>query len=296
MSPPWDARSSSSPPTSSATTRSVATAGRSRARPWSMPRRQRRQLPAGLQPERGVHAGAVHDADGQYVRTHGVVANGVALPPEAPTSPRTCTGRLPHRTVGEAHFEPALRPAGQWEENRMAPAGRDRSVPRLRVHRAGDARAAGPPALRTFIQPSIRTPREASRVALGTGRRRDRCAGGGYNPIPRDWYHTDWVADRTIAWLDSLAADAHWFCWLSFPDPHHPWDPPASEATRVTWRDLDLPPGSPGLTRPDRRDARSRSRSIGWRGGRVAGVTRGRSDGVPAEGTSPTTSSARSTR
>ncbi len=22
------------------------------------------------------------------------------------------------------------------------------------------------------------------------------------NPIQRDWYHTDWVADRTIAWLD----------------------------------------------------------------------------------------------
>ena len=24
------------------------------------------------------------------------------------------------------------------------------------------------------------------------------------NPVPREWYHTDWVADRTIAWLDSL--------------------------------------------------------------------------------------------
>ena len=42
-----------------------------------------------------------------------------------------------------------------------------------------------------------------------------------------DWYHTDWVADRTIAWLDSLGADDDWFCWMSFPDPHHPWDPPA---------------------------------------------------------------------
>ena len=46
------------------------------------------------------------------------------------------------------------------------------------------------------------------------------------NPIPREWYHTDWVADRTIAWLDSLDADDDWFCWMSFPDPHHPWDPP----------------------------------------------------------------------
>jgi hypothetical protein len=51
------------------------------------------------------------------------------------------------------------------------------------------------------------------------------------------------VADRTIAWLDSMGQDDDWFCWMSFPDPHHPWDPPQSELHRVNWRDLDLPPG-----------------------------------------------------
>ncbi len=66
------------------------------------------------------------------------------------------------------------------------------------------------------------------------------------NPIPRAWYHTDWVADLTVDWLDSLGADEPWFCWMSFPDPHHPWDPPASELSRVPWQDLDLPPGHPG--------------------------------------------------
>ena len=33
---------------------------------------------------------------------------------------------------------------------------------------------------------------------------------------------------------------------MSFPDPHHPWDPPASEKHRCNWRDLDLPAGHPG--------------------------------------------------
>ena len=66
------------------------------------------------------------------------------------------------------------------------------------------------------------------------------------NPIPREWYHTDWVADLTVDWLRSLAGDEPWFCWMSFPDPHHPWDPPASELHRVPWQDLDLPPGHPG--------------------------------------------------
>ncbi len=40
-----------------------------------------------------------------------------------------------------------------------------------------------------------------------------------FNPIPRDYYHTDWVADRTIAYLDSLDADEDWFVWMSFPEP-----------------------------------------------------------------------------
>jgi arylsulfatase A-like enzyme len=65
------------------------------------------------------------------------------------------------------------------------------------------------------------------------------------NPVERGVYHTDWVADRTIAWLDDLAADDDWFCWMSFPDPHHPWDPPASELGRVDWREVPLPAGYP---------------------------------------------------
>ena len=49
----------------------------------------------------------------------------------------------------------------------------------------------------------------------------------------------------TIRWLDSLGADDDWFCWMSFPDPHHPWDPPASEVGRIDWRDVPLPDGYP---------------------------------------------------
>ena len=86
------------------------------------------------------------------------------------------------------------------------------------------------------------------------------------NPIPRDWYHTDWVADRTIAYLDSLPDDADWFVWMSFPDPHHPWDPPASELHRCNWRDLDLPAGHPGsneeIERVPRAEARALARAL----------------------------------
>ncbi len=65
------------------------------------------------------------------------------------------------------------------------------------------------------------------------------------NPIAKEWYHTDWVADRTMAWLDTLAEGDDWFAWMSFPDPHHPWDPPESEMRRIDWREVPLPEGYP---------------------------------------------------
>ncbi len=67
-----------------------------------------------------------------------------------------------------------------------------------------------------------------------------------HNKVSRELYHTDWVAQRTLAYLDSLSAEDDWFVWMSFPDPHHPWDPPESEIGRVNWRELDVPAGYPG--------------------------------------------------
>jgi hypothetical protein len=50
-----------------------------------------------------------------------------------------------------------------------------------------------------------------------------------HNPIPREHYHTDWIADRAISHLGSRPADQPFFAWISFPDPHHPFDPPHAE-------------------------------------------------------------------
>jgi arylsulfatase A-like enzyme len=185
---------------------------------------------------------------GQYVRTHGVFANGVALPPDAP-SVAAELHRHGYRTalIGKAHFEPAMDMRGRWFENRMAREG-----------------STGPYRGFEHMELAMHVPLGAWHYSLFIQREHPEAMngfapllsaqGGGetgapevaYNPIAREWYHTDWVADRTVAWLDALPFDADWFCWMSFPDPHHPWDPPASEAKRVPWRDLDLPPGHPG--------------------------------------------------
>jgi arylsulfatase A-like enzyme len=193
---------------------------------------------------------------GQYVRTHGVYANGVPLPQDAP-SVAAVLADVGYRTalVGKAHFEPGFDPEGRWPENTFGRIGREPTFGPHRGFEHLELAMHGPLAfwhygtwLRTEHAEDV-----AGFYALVKDGRLNTDGGGdtgleqvAANPVPREHYHTDWVADRTIAWLDTLDDSDDWFVWMSFPDPHHPWDPPAAEVKRVDWRDLDLPPAHPG--------------------------------------------------
>jgi hypothetical protein len=71
---------------------------------------------------------------------------------------------------------------------------------------------------------------------------------------------------------------------MSFPDPHHPWDPPADEVRkRVRWRDLDLPPGHPGSDENIRAIlARKPHHWLDWYEGRFDNMEGGPTQFVPA--------------
>jgi len=193
---------------------------------------------------------------GQHPSTHGVWMNGVPLPIDAPSVAGELH-RAGYRTslIGKAHFEPFLDPFFRFEENSLAQTGTEpvgglhRGFEHLELathgvmgplHYARWLMAEHPEALGGFY-PAL------------DGSLQVNAAGGGdtgapqvkVNPVDPDWYHTEWVADRTMAWLDTLGADEDWFCWMSFPDPHHPWDPPQSEVGRIDWRDVPLPVGYP---------------------------------------------------
>ena len=62
---------------------------------------------------------------GQYVRTHGVISNGVPLPVDAPSVAEHLHDTVGYRTalVGKAHFQPGFDPEGKWTENRLAREG-----------------------------------------------------------------------------------------------------------------------------------------------------------------------------
>ena len=155
--------------------------------------------------------------------------------------------------MGKAHFEPFLDPFLRFGENRLAqtgtrpPGGPHRGFEHLELathgvmgplHYARWLTAEHPEALGGFY-PAL----DGSLQVNATGGGDTGAPQVKVNPVDRDLYHTDWVADRTTAWLDTLGADEDWFCWMSFPDPHHPWDPPEAEVGRIDWRDVPLPAG-----------------------------------------------------
>ena len=196
---------------------------------------------------------------GQHVATHGVWMNGVPLPDEAPSIASTLHD-AGYRTalIGKAHFEPFLDPFLRFVENQLGTSGDFSREVNGHLHRGFDhMESASHGGMGNFHY--ARWLMQNHPEAIGMYYRvldmtlQVNASGGGdtagpqvhHNAIPREWYHTEWVADRTIAWLDSLNANDDWFCWMSFPDPHHPWDPPQSELHRVNWRDLDLPENYP---------------------------------------------------
>ena len=199
---------------------------------------------------------------GQHPSTHGVWMNGVPLPADAPSIVEELKAAgYATALIGKSHFEPYMDPFGVFAENRMAPAeefteddvwfdgsrGPHRGFDHMEMATHSPAGTLHysrwlifnhPEALGGFF-PVLDGNLE---VSAATGGDTDAVQVA-INPIDKEWYHTDWVADRTIDWLSARDQGEDWFCWMSFPDPHHPWDPPASELGRVAWQDIDLPAG-----------------------------------------------------
>lgn len=219
---------------------------------------------------------------GQHPATHGVWMNGIPLPVDSP-SVATLLHAQGFRTAlfGKPHFEPFLDPLGRWTENQLSRMGVPTVTERQYDGSEGPHRgfehmefsqhgATGWLHYASFIREN-HPEHLASYYAVLDSDLEVNADGYGdsgapqtkHNPIPRDLYHTDWVADRTMAWLDGVGDDDDFFCWMSFPDPHHPWDPPESELHRIDWREVPLPVGYPESA--SQREALLDSKPRHWR-------------------------------
>lgn len=229
---------------------------------------------------------------GQHPSTHGVWMNGVALPEDAPSVAEVLQ-QAGYRTaiIGKPHFEPFLDPFARFAENGFARAGTFGPHRGFEHFESATHGAAGPlhyaqwlanhhPEAVAMFYPVLDRGLEVN--AMGGG---DTGAPQVWdNDIRRDWYHTDWVADRTISWLDGLDAGDDWFCWMSFPDPHHPWDPPKSEMHRFDWREVPLPAGYPQTAAERERILDTKPRHWrAWYDGRLVSNYEAPAHWVPAE-------------
>lgn len=183
---------------------------------------------------------------GQHVSSHGVWMNGVSLPEDTPTIAHHLKAHgYDTGLLGKAHFEPWLGSPDEFYENRMAnesSTGPHRGFDHMELanhffegHSHYDRAMEKNPEAKGQFYPMV------TEKGQNTASKGDTGAVQVWPlDVSKELYHTDWVADRTIDWL-SKRQDNPWFCWMSFPDPHHPWDVPKSELHRVNWRDLKLP-------------------------------------------------------
>ena len=188
---------------------------------------------------------------GQYTRTHGSWNNGIALTHESPTVAQHIKDNSSFRTalIGKPHFEPFSSKHSMEDSlgisNSYAPvrgfdtmivAGHD-LIPQ-NGHYTQFLKRNYPEYLDSYYELLDLSGEHSTMNVVGGGD--TDAVFVKENDIPRDLYHTDWVADHTTRWIDSMDEEDDWFCWMSFPDPHHPYDPPSSEKHRVDWRDIDV--------------------------------------------------------
>ncbi len=184
---------------------------------------------------------------GQHVGSHGVWMNGVSMPEDRDTIAHHLK-RNGYNTalLGKAHFEPWLGDPATYFENRMAAesnTGPHRGFDHMELanhffegHSHYDRFMENHPDVKRRFYPMVtdKGQNTASRGETGAVQVWPM-------DVPKNLYHTDWVADRTLNWLTEQSDETPWFCWMSFPDPHHPWDVPQSEMHRVRWQDVPLP-------------------------------------------------------
>ena len=191
---------------------------------------------------------------GRYPSLHGLRYNGCHLPQSANTFVDLLAGAGYHTAaIGKSHLQPftGLAPMGKTDAEIAA-------MPEAWKRDAERYRQEDPAQYRPDARYEIETPYYGyAHVDMVTGHG-DRC-GGHYlqwfrqtsddwralhdpanelphnyscpqayrTPVPEELYPTAYVRDSAIDYLRSRAdQDAPFFAFVSFPDPHHPFNPP----------------------------------------------------------------------
>ena len=62
-----------------------------------------------------------------------------------------------------------------------------------------------------------------------------------HSRLPVAWHNSTWTADRAIKFINDRDAKEPFCAWVSFPDPHHPFDCPEPWSRLHRPEEVDLP-------------------------------------------------------
>lgn len=193
---------------------------------------------------------------GLYARHHGLAHNGIALDERLELIPHALK-RNGYRThgVGKFHFQPILAPA----EYRMPDSNAFWTLPESEGWRGpfygfdtvdiliGESAAAteGGHYARWLERTAPRiAPLYRSENALAQPPADFdeiwKCA------VPERYHYDTWITDRACEFLATTGADTPFFLFVSYPDPHHPFSPPAPWCDLYDPADVPMPSVTPG--------------------------------------------------
>jgi arylsulfatase A-like enzyme len=194
---------------------------------------------------------------GQHCRTHGVHDNGIDLKPE--TGARGFAGSLAQAGYdtaffGKAHFstyhtfEPTGSPEclrssanypADWhgpymgfEHVEMMLVGHNWFLPEAPPHGQHYER---------WFYADGRGPQKNALYRENAGDTKE-AAQTWHSRLPVAWHNSTWTADRAIDWIKAHDREKPFCTWVSFPDPHHPFDCPEPWSRLHDPAEVDLPP------------------------------------------------------
>ena len=195
---------------------------------------------------------------GQLPLTHGVVDNGIDLRPEVgETGFPAQLGSAGYDTalLGKAHFSTCqtFKPTGTPEcRTSSAEYGPDWTGPYMGLdhvelmtlghwHRSrGPVLPPGGQHFENWVLGEIGGPEAfdawSAETRPGTG-----AAQTWHSGLPVAWHSSTWCGDRAIEYLRNRKKDDPFCLWVSFPDPHHPFDCPEPWSLMYHPDQVDLP-------------------------------------------------------
>ncbi len=189
---------------------------------------------------------------GLYPRNHQLITNGMKLPETVPTLTQALVdnGYRTH-AVGKQHLQPILAPAelnmpdsrAFWKKPDAAswkgPFYGYQTIDLL-LGESDTAQIAGHyahwlqenyPQLVDHLKPELADqspPQDLDEIWRSA--------------MPVECHYNTWIADRAVDFLSAQKAAESPFClFVSYPDPHHPFDPPAEYADRYKPEEMPLP-------------------------------------------------------